>query len=79
MSITFQISSFAPAPVAASPVRTVRASIAPVAALVRAALQRIATPSHAERHARDVDVLSTSTWNGRGRSGANWNDIGYRI
>ena len=79
MSVSFQISSFALSPVAVSPARDLRASFAPVVALVRAALQQVVAPSYAERHAKDVDIVSVSRWNGHGRNSVSWNDIGYRI
>lgn len=79
MSASFQISSFAPSPVAVSPARAIRASFASVVAFIDAAFARTANPREVERHARDVDIVSVSRWDGYGRDGIGWNDIGYRI
>ena len=80
MSITFQNpSQFAPLPITADPARSVRAAFTAAVEMVRSAIQRALTSSYAERNAKDVDILSTSSWSGYGRNGVTWDGIGYRI
>ena len=40
---------------------------------------RAAIGRNADRHAKDVDIISVSRWNGHGRDGVIWSDIGFRI
>lgn len=65
------------APVA--PVAAIRQAVASVAAAARAAFARAMASSYAERHGKDVDIVSVSRWDGHGRNSIGWNDIGYRI
>ena len=76
MSDIMQIPAAAqPISISVSPAAAVRA----VVVFARAAIVRAVRPSYAEQHAKDVDVMAVSRWNGHGRDGIAWNDIGYRI
>ena len=80
MSATFPIPATDPLlPVGLGPVFAIGKAIISVVARVRAAFRRRVTPSFAGRHGLDVDILSTSHWNGYGRNGVTWDGIGYRI
>ena len=76
MSDIMQIPAAAqPISISFRPVAAVRAAVV----FARAAIARAVAPSHAERHGKDVDIVSVSRLNGHGRDGVAWNDIGYRI
>lgn len=80
MSATFPISATDPMlPVGHGPVSAAGRAFASIVGRVRAAFRRRVTPSFAGRHGLDVDILSTSHWNGYGRDGVTWDGIGYRI
>jgi len=79
MSVMIQIPA-ALSPLSAAPkAPSARAAAAQVVAFVRAAFDRAVEPSYAERHAKDVDILSASRPHGYGRNSLGWNDIGYRL
>lgn len=80
MSATFRIpATDSVLPVGLGPVSAARKVIISAVVRVRAALRRRVTPSFAGRHGLDVDILSTSHWNGYGRDSVTWDGIGYRI
>lgn len=78
-AIIRQISPVSLFPVQVAPLAAFRQAVASVAAAAHAAVARAMEPSYAERHAKDVDIVSASRWNGYGRNSIGWNDIGYRV
>lgn len=74
-----QAAPFSPFPVAVAPAVVIRKAFASGVAAARAAVARAVMPSYADKHARDVDIVSVSRWNGHGRNSVMWSDIGYRI
>ncbi len=75
MSVAIQM------PAAIAPVSAPRKPVAAGAVFAKAVdfVRAALMPSHAERQAKDVDIVSVSRWNGHGRNSVGWNDIGYRI